>query len=193
MTHAQIDQTITAAPYAPRYDPLTQSIHWLSLIAIIIAFITGLVMEEMPRGPAKMQIVSLHASLGVLVVALTAIRLGWRAVHPAPMVAGPPLLQYAGKAMHITLYVLTFAVPISGVLMMAAKGRSFEVFGLFTMPSLMGTDRAFGESLEGAHELLAYLMLVLVGLHATAAILHQAVLRDGTLSRMLPFGRTGPN
>jgi cytochrome b561 len=54
----------------------------------------------------------------------------------------------------------------------------------------MTTDRAFGESLEEAHELLSYLLLILVGMHAAAAVCHQAVLKDGALARMLPFGRT---
>jgi cytochrome b561 len=74
--------------------------------------------------------------------------------------------------------------------MMAAKGRAFDVFGLFTVPPLMATDRAFGESLEEVHEMLSYLMLFLVGLHAAAAVFHQAILKDGVLARMLPFGRT---
>ena len=47
------------------------------------------------------------------------------------------------------------------------------------------------ETLGEAHEILAYLLLVLVGLHAAAAVFHQAILRDGTLSRMLPFVRAG--
>lgn len=38
-------------------------------------------------------------------------------------------MHLAGKAMHLTLYAVILAVPISGVLMMAAKGRSFEVSG----------------------------------------------------------------
>ncbi|MGA7454771.1 MAG: cytochrome b [Rhodoplanes sp.] len=173
-----------------RYDALTQAIHWLSLVAIAIAFVIGLLLEDMPRGPEKTQLVNLHASLGVLLLGLTAFRLGWRTLVPAPASLGSPLLRLAGKAMHLTLYAVVLAVPISGILMMAAKGRSFDVFGLFIVPPLMATDRAFGESLEEAHELLAYLMLILVGLHAAAAVLHQAILKDGTLARMLPFGIT---
>jgi cytochrome b561 len=65
------------------------------------------------------------------------------------------------------------------------------VFGLFTVPPLMATDRAFGESLEEAHAFLSYLMLVLVGLHAAAAVFHEAILKDGAVARMLPFGNTG--
>jgi len=91
-------------------------------------------------------------------------------------------MQLAAKAMHLALYAVLVAVPISGVLMMAAKGRAFDVFWLFTVPPLMATDRAFGESLEEAHEMLSYLMLILVGLHAAAAVFHQAILKDGVLA-----------
>ena len=186
-----IERTFILAAPDQRYDTLTQAIHWLSLVAIAIAFVIGLSLEDMPRGPEKTQLVNLHASLGVLVIGLTAVRLGWRTVVAAPASPGSRMMQFAGKAMHLTLYAVILAVPISGVLMMAAKGRSFEVFGLFTVPPLMATDRAFGESLEEAHEVLSYLMLVLVGLHAAAAVFHQAILKDGALARMLPFGGTG--
>ena len=186
-----IERTFIPAAPNQRYDTLTQAIHWLSLVAIAIAFVIGLSLEDMPRGPEKTQLVNLHASLGVLVIGLTAVRLGWRTVVAAPASPDSRLMQFAGKAMHLTLYAVILAVPISGVLMMAAKGRSFDVFGLFTAPPLMATDRAFGESLEEAHEVLSYLMLVLVGLHAAAAVFHQAILKDGALARMLPFGGTG--
>lgn len=179
----------TAAP--PGYDLLTQSVHWLSLGVIAAAFATGLLMEDMPRGPEKTLLVNLHASLGVLVIALTVLRLSWRTIVPTPKTVGSPLLQVAAQAMHVALYAAVLAVPLCGLLMMAAKGRAFDVFGLFTVPPLIATDRALGETLEEAHEILAYLLLVLVGLHAAAAIFHQAILRDGTLSRMLPFVRAG--
>ena len=54
----------------------------------------------------------------------------------------------------------------------------------------MATDRAFGESLEEVHEIFSYLMLILAGLHAAAAVFHQAILKDGVLARMLPSGRS---
>jgi len=179
----------TATP--PGYDLLTQSVHWLSLGVIAAAFVFGLLMEDVPRGPEKTLLVNLHASLGMLVVVLTVFRLSWRSIVPTPKAVGSPSLQIAAKAMHVALYAAVLAVPLCGLLMMAAKGRAFDVFGLFTVPPLIATDRALGATLEEAHEILAYLLLVLVGLHAAAAIFHQAILKDGTLSRMLPFVRAG--
>jgi cytochrome b561 len=187
----QIDQTLVpAAAYGPRYDPLTQAIHWLSLIAIAVAFVIGFLLDGLPRGPAKTQLVNLHASLGVLVIALTALRLGWRAFAATPPSLGPGFMQFAASAMHLVLSAVVLAVPIGGVLMMAAKGRPFDVFGLLSVSPFIATDRAFGQSLEETHELLSYLMLALIGLHSAAAVFHQAILKDGALTRMLPFGRT---
>lgn len=180
----------TGRTAAPHYDALTQFIHWVTVGAVAAAFIIGLVMEEMARGPAKTQLVNLHASLGVLVLVLTAVALSWRVVTAMPVPSGSPAMKLAAHAMHITLFALVLAIPLSGILMMAAKGRSFDVFGLFTVPPLMATDRALGETLEEAHEVLSYLLLGLVGLHAAAAIFHQMVLKDGTLSRMLPAAWT---
>lgn len=190
----QIDQTLVPA-VAPssHYDPLTQAIHWLSLIAIATAFVIGFLLDDLPRGPVKTQLVNLHASLGVLVIALTAVRLGWRAFAAPPPSPGPGFMRLAASAMHLMLYALILAVPIGGILMMAAKGRPFDVFGLLAVPPLMATDRAFGESLEETHEFLSYLMLVLIGLHSAAAVFHQVFLRDGMLTRMLPFGSARKN
>jgi cytochrome b561 len=42
--------------------------------------------------------------------------------------------------------------------------------------------RLWGE----AHEVLANLLLVAIGLHVAAALWHHFVLRDGALARMLP-------
>ena len=131
-------------------------------------------------------------ALGVLIMALTAFRLLWRSAAPTvEPLQRPYWLYLAAKTMQVALYLLLVAIPATGVLMMAAKGRSFEVFGLFSMAPLIAPDRALGHSLADVHEVLANVMIGLVGLHTGAALLHQWVLRDGALARMLPFGRTG--
>lgn len=180
---------IPGTPPSLTYDGLAQAIHWLTLAAIVIAFGAGLVMEEMPRGPAKTQMVNLHASFGAVVMLLTALRLVWRVAAPIPApLPGSSTMQFAMKAMDGMLYLLLLAIPVSGILMMGAKGRAFDVFGLFAVAPLIAAAPDLGKTLEGFHEVAFYLMLVLVVLHATAALFHQIVLRDGAMARMLPRG-----
>ncbi|NVO13325.1 MAG: cytochrome b [Rhodoplanes sp.] len=172
-----------------RYDPLTQIIHWLTLIGVAGAIASGQIMEEVARGPAKAQLISFHMSLGVLVLALTLLRLSWRLVTPQPEpIPGSPLVQLAARAMHLALYAALVAVPVAGMLMVWAKGRSVGFFGFFTLPPLISPDRGLAETLEDVHAFAANLIMILAGVHAAAAIVHHLVLKDGAIARMLPFG-----
>ncbi|BBF93722.1 cytochrome b [Blastochloris tepida] len=172
---------------ALRYDPFSQALHWLTALTVIGAFATAQIFEEMAKGPAKTELVGLHISVGVLVMALTLIRFAWQmaAARPTPL-PGSPWLQYAARAMHWALYAALIAVPLTGMVMVWAKGREVGVFGLFALPPLVAPDREFAHTVEELHEFAGNLIIVLAGLHAAAAIFHQTVLRDGALGRMLP-------
>jgi cytochrome b561 len=159
------------------------------LIGVAGVFASGQIIEEMARGPAKSQLIAFHISLGVLVLALTVLRLSWRLVAPQPEpIPGVPLVQLAARAMHLTLYAALVAVPVVGMLMVWAKGRSVGFFGFFTLPPLIRPDSGLAETLGEMHELGANLILILAGVHAVAAIVHHVVLKDGAIARMLPFG-----
>lgn len=172
-----------------RYDTFTQALHWLTLIAVAGVFVSGQMMEDMPRGAAKAQLIGLHMSVGLLVLTFTVLRLARRIAVPQPdPIPGAPLVQMAAKAMHLTLYLLLFIVPIAGVAMVWAKGRTVGFFGLFTLPPLIQPDRDLAHRLGEMHEIGANLIVILAGVHAAAAIIHHTMLKDGALARMLPFG-----
>lgn len=172
-----------------RYDPVTQSLHWLVAIAIVATYALALWREALPKGDFRTAILNLHMSLGLAVVGLTVLRIGWRSVMPAPApVPSSRMAMLAARGAHLALYAAMLAIPLVGLAMMWAKGRTVGFFGIVALPSPMVPDRAFGKLLEEVHEVAAHLMMILAGLHAAAAIGHQMILKDGTLSRMLPFG-----
>ncbi|MBK4718045.1 cytochrome b [Azospirillum sp. YIM DDC1] len=183
-------EAATRPPVKTRYDGVTLFLHWSVALLILVAFAIAQGRGLVPRGPERTALMDLHRSLGVLVLALVALRMVWRAISPPPPMPADtaPLLLLAAKAGHLALYALMIAVPLAGVLMTQANGHPVSVFGLFTLPALVGEDKAFGHTLEEAHELLGTAIIVLAGLHAVAALVHQYVLKDGTLSRMLPWG-----
>lgn len=178
----------TALPtYHPQHDTLTKALHWGSLLAVIAAAATGWIMEDLAKGAAKTQVVNLHASFGTLIIGLTLLRLLWRGGAPAvEPLRRPWWLFVAAKTMQVALYGLLVALPLTGLLMMAAKGRSFEMFGLFTVPPLLTLDRGLVHSIEEAHEVMVNLLIGLVGLHTLAALMHHYVLKDDVLLRMMP-------
>lgn len=178
-----------------RYDPVTQSLHWIIALAVILAYLTAVGRETFPKGDFRTWLRDFHMSLGVLVLALSCLRLGWRVFNPVPRpVSENRMAALAAKAAHIALYAAMIAIPLNGLLAAWARGRGVDFFGLFPIPSPIGVaDRALSKQLGGFHEITGNLMMALAGLHAAAAIVHQFVLKDGTLARMLPYGSDKPD
>jgi len=90
---------------------------------------------------------------------------------------------------HVLLYAIMFAMPLSGWLYDSASGlRPFKLFGLLEMPKLVAPDEAIAATAHELHEWGLYVLIVLVVVHAGAALYHHLFLGDATLTRMLPRG-----
>ncbi|UPY35670.1 cytochrome b [Sediminicoccus sp. KRV36] len=170
-----------------RHDAVTQGLHWLVALAILLAYGSSLIMDDWPRGAFKAQLLGGHVALGLTVLGLTALRILWRALMapPAPP-DGSPGLRRIARAAHLALYLAMLAVPLLGLLMMWSTGREVSFLWLFTIPSPLPVDRALGRLLAEGHELAAHGLILLAGLHAAAAIFHQFALKDGLMQRMMP-------
>ena len=171
---------------AARYSRLSIVLHWTMALAIGAAWLIGQVMEEMPRGPDKVFALGSHALVGLAVVALLLPRLLARIIGPVPENAGVPAWErrLAGAA-HLLLYLLMLAVPLTG-LAIAMSGRApMQVLGLLEIPPLL-SGLGLRKTLEGAHEVMANLLLGTVILHVAATLWHALVRHDGVAARMLP-------
>jgi cytochrome b561 len=89
----------------------------------------------------------------------------------------------------VLLYLLMFAVPLSGWLMSSAKGFQTVWFGVLPLPDLLDKNKELGDALQQLHMLLNFSMAALVVAHLGAALKHHFVDRDDVLSRMLPLFR----
>ncbi len=128
-------------------------------------------------------------TLGLSVLAFLLLRLVWRFVSappPAERTRYGALVEVASRISHAALYALLVAVPAAGITLQFARGHAVPIFGLSAIPSPWVADRAFAHNVGEAHELLANALLILAALHMVAALWHHWVLRDRTLTRMLP-------
>lgn len=180
---------MNAGASGPRYDRIAQALHWLMALALIAVFAIGLWMVAQPL-MVRLKTVPLHKTLGVTVFLLACLRLAWRATHPAPALPAsmPRWERIAASAAHHLLYLLMFAVPLSGWLMSSALGFASVPFGLFKLPDLLARDRELGDTLKVVHFALNKAFATLVLLHVAAALKHHFIDRDGVLQRMLPAG-----
>ena len=171
------------------YGHVAIGLHWLIAIAIVATFALGLYMHELPLSPQKLKLYSWHKWAGVSIFLFVLLRLGWRLTHRPPQLpaAMPAWQRMAAEATHLLLYLLMFAVPLSGWLMSSAKGFQTVWFGVLPLPDLLDKNQQLGDLLKEVHEALNFGMVGLVLAHAGAALKHHVIDRDEVLARMLPF------
>ncbi len=99
----------------------------------------------------------------------------------------PDWQRKVAAATHVLLYVLMFAVPLSGWLMSSAKGFQTVWFGVLPLPDLLNKSETLGDALQQVHMLLNFSMAALVLAHVGAALKHYFIDRDDILRRMIPL------
>jgi cytochrome b561/polyisoprenoid-binding protein YceI len=193
---------------APRYTAVAIVLHWAIAFAILFNIVLGFWMhitaEHGGANAAVFEAFQLHKSVGLTVLALSLVRLGWRLTHkPPPLPAHMPGWEKAAAlATHWAFYILMIALPLSGWLYVSAgwsheAERAFNVptiyFGLFHVPHLFGlaeqSNAARADAADTAftaHWVLAYIAIALAVLHVGAALKHQFFDRDETLAHMVP-------
>jgi cytochrome b561 len=173
------------------YGAVAQFLHWAIVIMIIAQYVIIESAEDLPDGLEKLQVISNHKSLGMLVFLLALARIGWRIVNrgkpvPVPM---PNWQRIAAAAGHGVLYLLILAMPLTGWAMSSSANYPVTLFGWFQFPAIVSPNHDLHEALEEVHEVLFNVLVVLALAHAAAALFHHFVLKDDSLRRMLPFAR----
>jgi cytochrome b561 len=177
-----------------RYDTLSLTLHWVTALAVLVAFILG------PEGygkllrqgvdPATHNDIVWHESLGLLVLVTTLLRLLWVALRPAaPRTLSAGWMRRAGSLTHVVLWALLLALPATALLALGSEGHPLTLLGGIRVDELpFIADSAIADLADWGevHGWLGDAILWLAGLHAAAGLLHHAVLKDGVLRSMLP-------
>jgi cytochrome b561 len=171
------------------YAPPLRALHWLMAAIIFAAIPLGVWALYLPRGtPLRVELLTIHKSLGVTALFLAALRVIVRLATKAPPYGQllSPLNRFAAGVAHVLLYVAMLALPLSGYVHSMAGGHEFNWFGLFSVPDLVALDKATDDSAGRAHYALAWIIGALLAAHVLAALWHALVKRDGVLARMAP-------
>ena len=176
------------------YGIIAQTFHWLVALLVLAQLGIGLYAANLPVSVARLRWLSHHKSLGLAILALVLLRLGWRALNPPPELAQylrarrvPLSVRRAALATHRLFYLLLILAPLCGWLYASAAGLSVNWFGIFQVPDFVSNDRELAALFKALHIGLVALLAALVALHVGAALRHELVLRDGVMHRMLPW------
>ena len=184
-----------------RYDAVAMTLHWVIALGILAQIALGLGMVHLSLPIAlKFQVYQLHKSIGIAILFAAILRVLWRFTHrPPPLPQMPALERSAAIATHRLLYLLMFLLPLTGWADVSLSPYHIPtvLFSLIPWPNFpflaayAGSQTAedIGDFL---HSKLGYVIMGVAALHILAALRHQFWLRDGIISRMLPFGRTRP-
>ena len=175
-------------PVASTYTRSAIGLHWVMALGLATNFVLGLTMSDLAVSPQKLQFYSWHKWAGITLLGLVTLRLIWRGFASPPALLSAPLWQQGvARLSHILMYVLMFAIPLSGWLMSSAGGFTVNYLGMFQLPNLVGKDKALFELLKETHEVLNFSLLGVVALHVLAALKHYFIDQDASLQRMLPW------
>jgi cytochrome b561 len=166
-------------------------LHWASAVLVIAALGLGAYMVQLVEDPAeRFDLTQTHKTIGVVVLALTVVRLCLRVLVTAPRQEHAALLL-AAKATHAGLYALLLLLPLSGWLMATTTPVRVPtiVFGLVTLPYPLGPDLQTYRLAHAVHVTAAISLVLLVFLHSAAALAHAWKERRQVRRNAVQFGK----
>ncbi len=164
------------------------SLHWLMALLMIGLFILGWYMMDLSYTDSDYNLAYMvHKSLGILVFELAIVQIGWRLYvnHPAPLRSHKSWEVLAARVVHIILFSMIVLIAFSGYAISSAEGDAVSFFNLYAIPGILPAYENLEDLAGEIHFYLAYGTACLVLLHMAAALKHQFIDKDGTLSRML--------
>jgi cytochrome b561 len=173
---------------AARYGLVSQGLHWLTAILVLVAYIAS-------AGGPETRVYSqafdsarrLHETLGMALFGIVLLRLLWRWADPQPDVPiQMPWMKHAGRITHGLLYILLVSIPLSAIIGSWLEGHPVTLLGADIAP-WVASSHALGAKIIEVHTTIGNVILWVAGLHAAAAIFHHWYLRDGILRSMLPW------
>jgi len=182
-----------------RYNAGAIALHWIIALAILTNIGLAWWFNTL-HGSAKIEPVQLHKSIGITVLVLSTLRLGWRLAVPAPKLPEDFRGWEKGLAqtVHVLFYVIMFGMPLTGWAFSSAspliKVFPIVLFHVIPWPTLTPLANLPHDQMKhahalflAAHRLLAKLAYVLIVLHVAGALKHQFIGNDDVVARMIPF------
>ncbi len=169
-----------------QYGLISRLLHWLVFALVSGMLIGGFMLHFLPSGGIKAVVLSVHKSIGLVILLLMLTRLLWRCYTPQPRDLGENLmLNYIAHVLHVCLYVLLLLQPVAGILMSQAHGYPVTFFGIIELPSIILQSPMMATFFREVHGVIAVLLTVSIAVHAGAALKHHFIDRDRTLMRMI--------
>ncbi|MBS7545264.1 cytochrome b [Ancylobacter oerskovii] len=175
----------TLTDNALRYGTVSRALHWGMALLFAWQFLGMILRATLGRTPVVSFFVGSHTTLGVLLLLLVVVRLGWALAnrrHRPPYDGG--LLGLAARLGHAGLYALMVVVPALALARLYGSGRGYAPFGVeLFAPSDTKIEWLMAPA-NALHGPLAWALLAFIAGHVAMVAVHQVFLGDRILHRM---------
>jgi len=171
-----------------RWGGVSIGLHWtIAALVLLVQVPAGITMVSADPGAVQDFFYNVHKTNGIVIFLLAVVRLGWRWSNPVPVL--PPDLPgwqaTTARTTHALLYLLLFAMPVTGFLYTAMGGFPVPFFMLYDLAPLVPENKPAAEVFKLAHLTLQWVLYIVVLLHVGGALQHHLIRKDGILRRML--------
>lgn len=178
-------QTLPLRDTPRAYGKVTRALHWSIAALILWQFATMIVKVAFDVSPRDSAFVASHSKVGAIVFVLVVIRVVWAVMNAGNRPDhGRGLIGIAAKAGHGILYLVMLIVPLTALLRTFGAKGAYAPFGFTIFPAReeeIGWMMTLGNNIHGE---LGWVFGVLLLGHIAMVGLHEAMWKDGTLSKM---------
>lgn len=169
------------------YGMTAKAFHWLIVLLLLVQYSIGWLMPDIHRGMKPGDAMTWHISIGTVVLALIVLRFAWRLGHPvAPEGSLPVWQRVTSEGVHWLLYTLVLATTLTGWMFASQRGWSIAWFFVLPLPMPTAEGAPIARAIGRWHEVMEWALLITVGIHVAAALMHMFIYRDRIMWRMLP-------
>ena len=174
-------------PLPKAYSGLAKTLHWI-MGTLVLLMLAGA--SQMPEGigPEKVAATMGHTGFGLILagVALAAFINRLRQPPPALPENIAAWQRTLSSWTHRALYFLIGIQIIAGIGLAATAPYVVRSFGLIPLSDIAADDKAWFGIFHEMHEIGAYGLFLLAGMHIGAALYHHFIAKDVVLRRMWP-------
>jgi cytochrome b561 len=183
---------LLSTPHA--YGTVTRVLHWAIFAMFAYQYLGANLMTRIGRdatvaGMNQDMLYNWHKSIGLVLLVAALARVTWRRTTPLPdwSDALVPAERVLVGRLETLLYLLMFALPITGYLFVTAGGFGVKLFGVWDLPAPFGRHEALAAWSRSLHVLLAYAAVIVIAWHVGFGIRKNVVDGARYLQRMLPL------
>jgi cytochrome b561 len=168
--------------------PAAPLLSWTVFVLMLFQMYMSTKVATTPRGtPARELLAQTHYSTGLVLLVLVTIRLViWaRSERPARPSAVPAAADALAGHCNLAYYLTMLAFALSGPIQAWSEGHAIRWYGLFRVPSLLGTSYRWQVAFGYFHSFMGFWILFLTAFTLGVAI-YQRLRYGAPLLRMLP-------